>query len=141
MPSRTPTAAHVIALNIEGQRRQFIATSAGDLARQIKATCPHLPGSLADLLARVAVDHQGSADLPNVASIRHLSRLAAEERPARPRRAAQGLPDPEPEEAGAGLDAGRHYGGEASSPAPAPDAMPADEAAQDAGQRLNDSQE
>lgn len=126
MAPRRPTAVHVVEVAHQGRRLQFLTTSTADLTKQLKASC-QLPAGIPELLARVATDHQGSADLPGVASVRHVSRLAAEQPPkGRPKNETQA------QSAGAGLDAGRISQEGASSPAPAVDAVKAHEAAQHA---------
>lgn len=124
MAPRRPTAVHVVEVAHQGRRLQFLTTSTADLVKQLKASC-QLPPGVPELLARVATDHQGSADLPGVASVRHISRMAAEQPPkGRPKSEHQA------QSAGASLDAGRISQEEASRPAPAWQEAKTDEAAQ-----------
>lgn len=83
MAPRRPTAAHVVSLAQPGQPlRQYIARSSLDLARQVKATCPDLPPTLVEQLARLVVERRARVDLPDLLTMRHVSTLTAAPVPA-----------------------------------------------------------
>lgn len=76
MAPRRPAAVHVADLAHQGRRLQFLATSAPDLARQVKAAAPDLPPSLVEQLARLVIERRARVELPDLLTFRHAATLA-----------------------------------------------------------------
>lgn len=60
-----------------GTRRQFITTSAADLAAQINAAAPGLPRELVTQLARLTITHRARVELPDLVTVRHVNTLSS----------------------------------------------------------------